>query len=55
MVQHWSTCKFYNIRYALLIGSGFERIFLFMGMICGYEKYVGKEISPLRYDTNHKT
>lgn len=44
------------IRYALLIESGFEGIFLFMGMICGYEKNVGKQmIPPLRYYTSHET
>lgn len=59
MVQHWSTCKFYNTRYALLIGSGSEGIYFFFfiwgSMSCGYEKHAGKQISPLSYHVSHKT
>lgn len=38
MVQHWSTCKFYNTRYALLIGSGSEGIYFFL--FGGYELWL---------------
>lgn len=56
MVQHWSTCKFFNIRYALLIGSGFEGIFFIWGCDLWLWENAGKRIiSPLRDRISHET